>query len=594
MKRLLLFLTVTAMLFGSACTATPADDGFGTTTTTGSVPTDIRTEDTSDMDFTFSDRDENGEYDDKVTSVDLETAVQTTFTAAGTYVLTGKLTDKMILIDAGENDKIQLVLDNVTLENSTGPAIYIRSADKVFLTLKEGTTNRLADGSGYTYTDGNTNVDGAIFSRADLTVNGSGNLTLVGNTKHGIVSKDDLVIASGTLTVTAANVGLNGKDCVKIGGATVTVNAGSDGIRSDNTEDATRGYVYLEGGVLNVTAGNDGTQAETVLKADNVTLTVKAGSGSGGYLYSSEESYKGLKAGSDIQIAGGLYTVDSQDDCLHSNNTVTISGGTLRLASGDDGVHADNDLSITGGNLTVSKSYEGLEASRIVISGGELSVTASDDGLNAAGGNDRSGMGGRPGMGGFDNGVGEIYISGGYLLVDALGDGIDSNGSVSVSGGVTLVSGPTNNGNGAFDYGRSASVTGGILVALGTSGMAQGFSSAENQGAMLCNFSAQAAETLFAVCDANGTVIASFIPPKAYQSAVVTAPSIQVGENYTLYAGGTASAAAANGFADNGTLSGGTALLTVEMTSTLYNAGGMMGGGPGGMMGGGFRPGGRF
>lgn len=551
------------------------------------------TADTSGMDFTFSDKDISGDYNES------QSVPVTSFTSAdiiskaGTYVFTGEMKDTMITVEAGDGDKVYLVLDNVTISNSEGPAIYIKSADKVFITLKDGTVNSISDGSSYTITDEDSTLDGAIFSKVDLTINGGGALNLQGNNKHGVVSKDDLVVTAGNLNVTAKNVGLNGKDCVKMNGSTGAITAGSDGIRSDNDEDTTRGYVYIENCSLDITAVNDGIQAETVLKldGDNV-IQVKTGDGSSGSLRYSADSYKGFKAGSDVLISAGTYIIDSQDDCIHSNNTVSITGGTFTLSSGDDGIHGDTDLSVSGGTISISKSYEGLEASRLLISGGKINLAASDDGLNAAGGNDNSGSGGRPGQGNFSSSTGTIIISGGYMLVNASGDGIDSNGTITVSGGVTLVSGPTNSGNGAFDYDSSASVTGGVLIALGSAGMAQGFTSAENQGAIFASFTAQSAGTSFAVCDSSGKVVASFTPDKAYQSVAVTAPGIQSGESYSMVVGGTVSGCDENGYAQNASISGGTTLGTISMTSNLYGGSGGMGGmgGPGGGGGGG-RPG---
>lgn len=575
--------------------------------TSNSDAESVSSADISNMDFSFSDRDLSAEYDKNTkTEVDLTSSVVSGsgaqiknnllyITKQGTYTLSGSY-GEMITIEAGDNDKVQLVLDGVTINSPSGPAIYVKSADKVFITVKDGSKNTISDGADYTLTDGDTSVDAAIFSRADLTINGGGSLSVSGKCKHAVISKDDLVISDTTLTVNSQNVGLGGKDCIKINGGNITVTAGSDALRSDNTEDASRGYVYIEGGKLNLTAQNDAIQAETVLKIMSAQITAKTGGGSVTSFSSSSESAKGFKAGSDIIISGGSFALDCLDDCVHSNGTISISGGSFSLSSGDDGVHADTDLAISGGEITVSKSYEGLESSKIIISGGRHSVTASDDGLNAAGGNDGSAMGGRPGQGMFSSGVGEIIISGGYTLVDAKGDGIDSNGTVSVTGGVTLVSGPTSGGNGSFDYDDSASVTGGVLIALGSSGMAQSFTEAQNQGAIFTSVSSQSGGTSFAVLNKSGKVVCSFTPAKAYQTAVVTAPEIKSGESYSIVVGGKVSGADSNGFAQNASISGGTTLSKIEMTSSLYggSGGGMHGGGggmPGGMPGGMQRPG---
>lgn len=577
--------------------------------------------DVSEMEFDFSNRDLETSYTPTATVTLSDSGSsytgngvsisgnQITLSAKGTYLISGSLSNGSIKVSASTEEKLHLVLSNASVTCSDGPALYVESADKVFVTLADGTENLLADGSSYTVTESadSSAPDAALFSREDMTINGSGALTVRGNYKHAIVSKDDLVITGGKLSITAKNVGLNGKDCVKICGTDLSITAGSDGIRSDNTEDTNRGYVYIKDGDLEINAENDAIQAETVLKIEGGSFNLKTNGGSansstdaGGNFRpgwgstsssSSTESCKGLKAGSDILISGGVFSIDSSDDSIHSNGSISISGGDFTVASGDDGIHADTALGIYRGDIRISKSYEGIEGSEIVIAGGNISLVASDDGLNAAGGNDGSSMGGRPGQGGFSSSTGKITVSGGYTLINASGDGIDSNGTVTVTGGITLVSGPTNNGNGSFDYDGSATVSGGILIALGSSGMAQSFTSAQNQGAIFTAFTTQQANTSLSLCDQNGNVIVSFAPAKAYQSAVITAPGIQSGSTYTLVAGGTLAAIDANGYAEGTTITGGTALATVTMTSNLYGSSGGMGGGmqpPGG--GGGGRP----
>lgn len=579
----------------------------------GLVEEPSKTVDATKMDFTFTDRETAGSFTE-------EGATTVTFTAAGidvngvgalvsdnvvtlsvggTYLLSGESQNARIVVDVPQTEKIQLVLRGLTLSAKDGPALFVRRGDKIFITLETGSKNALSDSATYTVTEPDTTLDATVFSKSDLVINGTGALTVTGNYKHGIVSKDDLVLCGSTVNVTAEGTALAGKDAVKIKDATLTLTAGSDGIQADNTEDPARGYVYVAGGTFDIEANKDGIQAETVLKIENGTLHITAGGGSqnastapgwgfGGSTTASGDSAKGLKSGGDVLLSGGTVTVNSADDSIHANGAVEITGGTLTLSSGDDGIHADTVLTVTDGSISVLKSYEGLESTTVQIAGGHISLIASDDGLNAAGGNDGSAMD-RPGSGGFTGSTGTILISGGYLLVNAAGDGIDANGSISVTGGVTLVSGPTNNGNAAFDYDGSASVTGGVLIALGSSGMAQGFSNAENQGAILTGVTAQSAGTSLALVNADGNVIASFAPAKAYSSAVITAPGIQKGQTYTLVAGATLSAADENGYAAGGTATGGTTLTTVEMSTLLYGGGGGMGGmmpgGPGGRPG---------
>lgn len=586
--------------------------------------------DTSEMDFEFTNRDNTDTYNEgsavRVEFSEGNAAVsgtgavaegaRVTLTAEATYILSGNTSDGMVTVNCGDEDKVQIVFEDLDLTNPSGPAFYIKNADKVVITLKEGSVNSLSDGQSYEYKDGNTKVDATLFSRADITFNGEGTLNVNGNAKHGICSKDDLVFTGGTYNVKCENVALNGKDCVKISNGNYILNAGSDGIRSDNEEDADRGYVYIGGGTYDITSGNDGIQAQTVLKIDGGSFTFKCGGGSanastvngnvneswgfGGNDFggrpgkmgpgfrnmsyssasssASSESAKGIKSGSDMIIGGGSFKIDSADDAVHSNGIIKIENGSFEITSGDDGIHADTALTIDDGKLNITKSYEGLESTDLVISGGEIYIVASDDGLNAAGGNDQSAMGNRPGKGGFSSSVGRIAISGGYMTVNASGDGVDANGSVSVTGGVTIVFGPTNNGNASLDYDSSAVITGGTFIALGSSGMAQGFTDAENQGAISANINNVYAGTSLAVCDENGKVVVCVTAAKTASHLVVSCNGLQSGNKYTIVSGADIDGTDSNGYGENLAKNGGDSVLTVNLTSNLYGStGGGMG-----------------
>ncbi len=249
-------------------------------------------------------------------------------TSGGTYTLSKTLTDTVITIDA-PGEEVTVILSGATIKNSSGPAIYVREAGKVTLTLASGTTNYISDGASYSITDSGSIIDGAVFSKADLKINGSGTLVLNGNCKHGIVSKDDLSVHSGTLKVTARNVGLNGKDCVKIKGGNITINAGSDGIRSNNAVDSSRGYVSLSGGTVNITSGNDAVQAETSIEVSGVSLTANAG------LSSTQTAYKGLKAGTNITVNSGNVNLKMPGDGIDAKGSITINGGNIRVSGAD-------------------------------------------------------------------------------------------------------------------------------------------------------------------------------------------------------------------------------------------------------------------
>ena len=517
----------------------------------------------------------------------------------GTYVVTGTLNDGQIIVQAADTHKVHIVLKGASIYCADHAALFIKQADKVFLTLADGSENTLGSGSSYHLSDEDSNVDGVIFSRADLTLNGSGKLTVNAKYKHAIVSKDDLIVTGGAYAITAGNGGgLYGKDCVKITNGTFTIQSGTDGIQASNVEQADRGYVYISGGALNITAGTDGIQADTVLRIDGGTFQITSGGGSanastdqkgnenpgwGMWGPGSKEktaktedptdtsdSAKGLKAGVSLSVRGGTFTIDSSDDSVHCNGTVTITGGTFALSSGDDGVHAGDALLIQNGTIAISQSYEGLEGLNVTISGGKIQLTASDDGINSAGGSDTADQG-RPGQNQFN--VSEdsdlfIKMIGGSVTVDAGGDGLDSNGNLIIEGGTVLVSGSANNGNGALDYEGTAKITGGTVVAAGMSGMAQGFSDSSSQYSILHNFSTTLSESdAVTLKDSDGNTLVTYTPAKAYQSVVVSCPDMEKGQTYTLSAGSQSEA------------------LTLSSVVTSNGTGGM-GGGMNGKMGG--------
>lgn len=552
-------------------------------------------------DWEFSDRDRDGTYDAESAVyiqlsgdgvfIDGDGAMVegSTITIAeeGTYVVSGTLDDGRILVAAGESDKVQIMLAGADIHCETYAALYVEEADKVFLTLAEGTQNRLSCGAEFTLASEDDNVDAAVFSRADLTLNGAGSLAIEGNFNHGLVSKDDLVITGGEYSVSAVGHGLVGKDCVKISGGTFAITAGGDGIQSDNAEDESLGFVYITGGTFAIEAANDAIQAETQLVIEDGTFALTSGGGStgetaqdGGWFgrggwetpetaAEDASSAKGLKAGTLLRVAGGDFTIDALDDALHTNGDLTIDGGTFVLATDDDGAHADAALTVNGGTLAVSRSFEGLEGSTVTINGGDISLVSSDDGINSAGGSDEESENGRDSFRRFEETGCDITINGGYVCIDAGGDGIDANGSIYMNGGEAYVNGPTSSGNGALDWAEECIASGGTMVAVGSAGMAQGFSESSTQGAMLVNVSGAAGETLELV-DETGNVLASFTPTKAYSSVALTAPGLAAGQTYSLRIGGEEAA-------------------SITMESTVHSENGF--GGFDGGRGGGSRPG---
>lgn len=531
-------------------------------------------------------------------------------TAAGTFVCSGTLTDGHIEVDAKGTGTVVLVLNGVSLTSRNYAPIYVKKAEKAVITLAKGSTNTVTDGQTYTFPDAGTDEpNAAIFSKKDLTINGSGALTVKAQYNNGITSKDTLRIAGGTITVDAADDGLMGRDAVSIRAGTIRISAADDGIKATNAEEAGKGKITIEGGTITIDAGGDGIQAETDAHLSGGTLHITSGDGSanasttasGGWrdgwgsfgTTGDETSAKGIKAGGDLTLTDGTYTIDAADDTLHANGNLTVRGGVFQLASGDDGAHADKTLTVDGGTIAITKSYEGLEGGTVVISGGTTRLKAGDDGINAAGGNDGSSVNGRPGQNAFASGDHEIRITGGTLVIDADGDGIDSNGGITMTAGTVLVSGPTGSGNGALDYDGSCTISGGLLVAAGSRGMAQAPGTSSTQNSVLVGFSyTQAAGTLFRIAAADGGEVVTFAPAKAYETVVVCSPKLQTGGSYTVYSGGTCTGSAADGLYSGGSYSGGQQAYTFTVSSAVTSVGSSSGMG-GGFGGNGFGGGGR-
>ena len=532
---------------------------------------------------------------------------------AGRYVLSGSLEDGSIIVDAHDSSKVWILLDGVEINCSDDACIQVDQADKVFLTLAEGSQNKLTSGSVYSDTALSDGTDGAIFAHDDLTINGSGSLTVTAQYSHGISANDDLVITGGTITISAVDDAIHANDSIRIKDVAITVTAGDDGLLTSN--EVENGYLYIESGTLDITASGDG---------------------------------------------------------IHTTGDITVAGGEINISAGDDGIHSDASVFVQSGTILISDCYEGIEALIIDVSGGDVSINCEDDGFNANGGSsDMFGGGGKMGGGrndgtfghggmrgsGTDDGttgerptppdmgeegmtgerptppdmgeegttgerptppdMGEegmsggmpagqetetasgsgqssadtedvetyISISGGNIrIVNEIGqdaDGLDSNGDIKISGGTIYISLLGTGSNCAVDYasesGGVAEITGGTIIACGASSMAEGFDSTSTQASILYNTSTVAeAGTTLTVTDADGSVLLSWEVPCSFSSALISCPEMKVGGTYTVSAGGTSEE------------------ITLEDVSTTYgdSQGGMHGGdmGQGGMHGGDMRP----
>ncbi|MBR5751396.1 MAG: carbohydrate-binding domain-containing protein [Clostridia bacterium] len=459
-----------------------------------------------------------------------------TVSQAGDYLLSGSL-DGQIVVEAPKDAKVRLILNGVTVTSASGPAVYEKQADKLIVTLAEGSVNTLTAGS--PVTDGDDTVGAALYAEDDLSLNGKGALYTVSGEKHGIQSKADLIIANGFIQVQAGGDGIRGRNSVLVLDGSITVNAGGDGIVATRDDKDGKGWVLIAGGSLSITTGSG---AGEVRPSANSQMGRGGWNGRNSYAGASSDSgvsQKGIKAATDLTVQGGTLTLDCADDGLHAVN-VTVSGGTLSILSGDDGIHADELALVSGGTVDIAQSYEGIEGKDVSVSGGYITVVSSDDAVNASGGSDGSGFAGGWGQrGGFGAGDGTLAISGGELYVSAGGDGLDSNGSILITGGVTGVWAVTNGGEGTIDFTGTGSITGGTLIVASTQGSMFDSGTLSGQAMMYITLSsAQAAGSEVAVRDANGNVLASFTPKGAFNTLTVSCASLSAGDQMSVTAAG--------------------------------------------------------
>lgn len=639
-KKLLVLFCATAL---SVTTVAGCAGKNSSTDNIVSTETEVNAEETAAQSETgtfssadmFTERDLAGTYeeseavyvtlsDDGITGETAGVAINgqtVTITEEGTYVFSGKLSEGQIVVDA-DDAKVQIVLDNVDITCATSAAVYVKSAEKVFVTLAEGSQNTLRNTDEYVAIDDN-NIDAVIFAKSDLTLNGTGSLTIVSEEGHGIVSKDDLKITGGTYDITAAGHALSGKDRVRIADGTFILTAGKDGIHSGNEDNEEKGYIYIADGDFTITSDGDGMDASNIVQIEDGTFDITAGGGAANSLKTHESdmpggpgggipqngerpdggtplemsekpdgenmpqmgekpdgatppekpsqtdqtdtadgaavpdneadnqgssaepteesaiedataetaedtttdesgtSTKGIKAGGGMYLKGGTYQIDSADDSIHSNANITIADGTYTLATGDDGVHADDALIVNGGTITVTESYEGLEGLTVTINDGTIDITARDDGINAAGE--------------------KMELNGGYIHILAGGDGVDSNGDLTIYGGEIYIDGPSDNGNSTIDYGdrSSAYVNGGTLVAIGSSGMAEGMSDSSKQKVLMVKLGEQMEAGDVVLTDSEGKVIVSYTALKSYDCVIISTAEVESGATYTLTTSGT-------------------------------------------------------
>lgn len=484
------------------------------------------------------------------------------------------------------------------------------------------------NGSGILDVTGNYNT--GIRSKDNLSIEG-GTIT-INSVDDGIKGKDSVTITDGNINITSGADGIkstntkSSKGYVRIDGGTININSQTDGIQAETTLTINGGDISIlsgngseygedhvedgmptppEGGVdmtppegfnpedgsVNPPDGNfnpgDGStpttnNGQTPTAPPNNNTNTDGNTSDTSTDTSTEEttsvSSKALKAETAIFINGGTFNLNSADDAVHSNGNVTINGGKITIETGDDALHADGTLEINSGSTTITKSYEGLEATYITINNGTIYVTSSDDGMNASVKTTETTEDETVSSTSNTNTSNEVHtsnstavlsINGGYIVVNAEGDGLDANGSIYITGGTTIVNGPTSDNNASLDYDITMDITGGTLIAYGSLGMVETPSESSTQNVISIALSSQNAGTLIHIESKDGKDLLTFSPSKKYGSVIVSSPNIISGETYTAYYGGSSTGTSTDGIYDEGLYSDGTEIGSVIIESSI-------------------------
>ena len=518
-------ITLLAALALTGCSANSASNTSATSTTSTSASstsdttskmadsfsTDVKSGAKLAEDTHYSAKDVTWDSSSEVT-IDLSNPIATdgvtvsdgviTITKAGNYKLTGTY-EGQIKVEAADSDMIRLILNNATITNSTGAAINVVEADEVVIYTASSTTNTVSDGSSYSDTASGS-PDAAIYSKSDLTLAGEGTLKVEGKYEESIHTSDGLVIASGTLEVSAANTGIKGKDYVDILDGTVTVTASQDGIKATNDSDGNRGWVRLSGGIVNISAGDDGFKAERV-----------------------------------VEISGGTLNITQANEGIEAQY-INILDGTVNVTSSDDGINASYSTTTTTDSTTATSTNQSAQNRQ----NSAPQVPSGSAGQASAGGQAPSGTMGQPQAGGGMGGGGTfevvdatINISGGTVTVNANGDGIDSNGTATLSGGTLIVNGPFTGGNASLDTNGDLLLNGTTVTAANSGDMFEAPSTNSTSGYVkISNVSNLSSGTTVQVADSSGNVVANYKVTNSSTALILVSRSkITKGESCTVY-----------------------------------------------------------
>ena len=459
----------------TACSGTAADS----TDTTESQQA-VSTGDTLSYDDMFTDRDLDVGYEEsdsvKISLSDDSTTVSSgssdnsstddtldgvtvdgnviTITSGGTYIISGTLSEGQLVVDA-DDEKVQLVLDNADITCATSAAIYVKSAGKTFITLAEGSENILMNTAEFEAIDDN-NIDAVIFSKDDLTLNGSGTLTINSENGHGIVSKDDLKITGGTYNITAASHALSGKDSVRIAEGTFNLVSGKDGIHSENTDDSSKGYVYIAGGEFTIDSTGDGIDASNIVQIDDGTFDITAGGGVENSTKTHEDNMMGGPGGGNGPQMGEAPSGEAPDGNAPSGEAPDGNAPSEKPSG-------EAPQGGSGNNSSENSRSDNSSSDRETPPEKPDSNTDQPAGTDQAAGTDQSESDTSDSDSASTKGIkadGRLYINGGTFTINSADDSVHSNSAVTINDGTYTLT----TGDDGVHSGEALEINGGTIT----------------------------------------------------------------------------------------------------------------------------------
>lgn len=482
----------------------------------------------------------------------------------GVYMLTSTLQGAVSV--SGKPSYVRIILNHATIatkdDQTQAPLVFDKNDGIRILTIQENTFNYLSDSLADTKADGDSAIIQA--KKSSLVINGQGKLILnaKGEDTTGLKVKKELDIFHTNLQINVPNNGIKADERINLTGATLEIYASGDGIKTGieaeteeekdiYTKDPYKGYIYIHNTGMKIVSGDDGISANSFLyieNDDNIIIDITTNTGAPNIIteYSSDHAdgkaikVDGIEYVTDttktdlpsqcehnymLVIDGGKYIINSNSDAISSKGNLIIQSGIFEIESGDDGIHAEYISKIVSGDITISKCYEGIEGAKVEIYGGQINITSKDDAINAA----------NKDLPQYDF---SIYIGGGNIQIDASGDGIDSNGTIEFAGGITIVHGPVSNGDAAIDADRGILMNGGIVIAMGSSGMVETPSRNSEQCFISYHLSSVVpTSTKIQIQNESGDILFEVVSKKQFQSLIISLPDFGIQRTYSIIVG---------------------------------------------------------